>query len=142
MEEIDFSPNSKDWKKFESNNESIVLNIFYVSYNAKKIRHAYKSKYNLILENQVIHLMITDGEKWYYLAVKRFSALFRGITVNNNGDFYCLNCFQSYTTENRLKKHKKVCDNHDYCYVEIPEEDNKILKYKREICEGSIHYLC
>ena len=73
--------------------------------------------------------MVTDGEKWHYLAVKSLSALFKGITRNNNGDFYCLNSFQSYTTENRLKKHKKVCENHDYCYVEMPEEDNKILKY-------------
>ena len=52
--------------------------------------------------------MITDGEKWHYLAVKSFCALFRGIADNNNGDFYCLNCFQSYTTENKCKKHKKV----------------------------------
>ena len=80
-------------------------------------------------ENQVILLMITDGEKWHYLAVKSLSALFRGITGDNNGDFYCLNCFQSYTTENKLKRHKKVCENHDYCYEEMPEEDNKILKY-------------
>ena len=57
------------------------------------------------------------------------SSLFRRITGNNNGDFYCLNCFQSYTTENKLKKNKKICENHGYCYVEMPEEDNKILKY-------------
>ena len=55
------------------------------------------------------------------------SVLFRGITGTNNGDFYCLNCLQSYNTENKLKKHKKVCENLDYCYVEMPEEDNKIL---------------
>ena len=52
------------------------------------------------------------------------SALLREITDNNHGDFYCLNCFQSNTTENKLKKHKKVCEN---CYVEMPEENNKIL---------------
>ena len=75
--------------------------------------------------------MITDGEKWHYFAVKSLSALFRGKTLNNNGDFYCLRCFQLYTTENKLKKHKKVCENHDYCYVEIPEEDIKILKYNQ-----------
>ena len=73
--------------------------------------------------------MITDGEKWHYLAVKRLSALFRGITSKHDGDFYCLNYFQSYTTENKLKKYKKVCENHDYCYVEMPEEYNKTLKY-------------
>ena len=73
--------------------------------------------------------MITDGEKWHYLAVKRVSALFSGITSKHDGDFYCLNCFQSYTTENKLKKHKKACENHDYCYVEMPKEYNKTLKY-------------
>ena len=39
-------------------------------HNTEKIRHAYKSKYNLNRKNQVILLMITDGEKWHYLAVK------------------------------------------------------------------------
>ena len=73
--------------------------------------------------------MITDGKKRHYLAVKRLSALFKGITSKNKGDFYCLNCFQSYKTENKLKKHEKVCENYVYCYVEMPEEDNKILKY-------------
>ena len=68
-------------------------------------------------------------KKWHYLAVKSLSELFRGITSNNNGDFYCLNCFCSYRTEIKLKKHKNVCKNHEYCYAEIPEEDNKILKY-------------
>ena len=100
-------------------------------HNTEKIRHAYKSKYNKTRENQVILLTITDGEKWHYFAIKSLCALFREITGNNNGYSYCLNCFQSYTTENKLQKHKKVCENHDYCYVEMPEEDNKILKYNQ-----------
>ena len=41
------------------------------------------------------------------------SALLRGIRGNNNGHFYCLNCFRSYTIENKFKKHKNVCENHD-----------------------------
>ena len=61
--------------------------------------------------------------------MKCLSALFRRITSNNNGDFYCLNCFHLFRTENKFKKHKKVCENHDYCYVEMPKEDSKILKY-------------
>ena len=66
--------------------------------------------------------MITDGEKWHYLALKRLSALIRETISKHDGDFYCLNCFQSYTTKNKLKKHKKICENHDYCYVEMPED--------------------
>ena len=41
--------------------------------------------------------------------------------------FSCLNCFHSYSTKNKLKKHERLYD-HD-CYVEMPNEDNKILKY-------------
>ena len=73
--------------------------------------------------------MITDGKKWHYLAVKKLSVLLRGITSNHAEDFYCLNCFHSYSTEKKLKKHEKVCNDHDYFYVEMPNEVNKILKY-------------
>ena len=77
--EIDFPPKN-DWKKFELNNNSIALNILCVPDNTEEIRHASKSKYNLKHENQVILLMITNGEKLHYLAVKKLSALLRGIT--------------------------------------------------------------
>ena len=91
--EIDFPSHGKEWRKFESNNKSIALNILYVPHNTEKMRHACESKYNLTRENQVIFLMIIDGEKWHYLAVKSLSALFREITGNNQGDFHCSNCF-------------------------------------------------
>ena len=34
--DIDFPPTSKDWKKFEQNNESIALNVLYVPHRTKK----------------------------------------------------------------------------------------------------------
>ena len=37
--------------------------LYYVPHKTKEIRHAYKSKYNLNRERQVILLMITDGKK-------------------------------------------------------------------------------
>ena len=73
--------------------------------------------------------MITDGEKWHYLTVRKLSTLLTEITSKHDGDFYCLNCFNSYSTTKKLQKHEKVCKNYDYCYVEIPNEDNEILKY-------------
>ena len=65
----------------------------------------------------MILLMISDGQKWHYLLVKNLSGLLRGITSNHKEDFYCLNCFHSYRTENKLEAHKKICENHDYCHV-------------------------
>ena len=126
--DIDFPSTGKDWKKFELDNESIALNILYVPYNTKKIHIAYKSKHNL---TQIILLMITYGEKWHYITVKSLSALLRGITSNHDGYFYCLNCFHTYRTKNKLGKHKQICKSYDYCNVEMPNEDNNIIKYNQ-----------
>ena len=73
--EINFPSNINDWKKFELNNKSIALNVLYVPEGEKTITHAYKSKYNLTRENQVILLMISDGEKWHYLNRKKIKCL-------------------------------------------------------------------
>ena len=50
------------------------------------------------------------------------SALFKGITSNHDADFYCLNCLQSFRTENKLKTHENVCKSHDYCYTKMPKK--------------------
>ena len=108
----------------------------------KTINIAHKSKHNRKRENQVVLLMITNGEKWHYIAlksertddgfnrpIKSLSRLFRGITSNHDGDFYCLNCLHSFRTDNALKRHERLCDNNDYCNVEMPTQFNKTLKY-------------
>ena len=128
--DIDFPSTSKDWRKFELNNK-IALNILYVPHNTRKVNVAYKSKHNLICDKQVILLMITDGEKWHYLVVKKLPGLLRGTTSSHHGGFYRLNCFRSYRTRNKFEAHKKICENHDYCHVEMPTKDNNIIKYNQ-----------
>ena len=75
--------------------------------------------------------MIIDGEKWHCLVVKNLSGLLRRVTSNDHGGFYCLNCFHSYSTKNKLEAHKKICENHDYCHVEMPTKDNNTIKYNQ-----------
>ena len=127
-EDIDFPSTSKDWKKFKRNNE-IALNILYVPHNTKKVEIAYKSKHNLTREKQIILLIISNGENWHYLAIKSLSGLLTGITSNHKEECYCLNCFHSYRTKNKLEAHKKICGNRDYCRVEMPTKDNNTIKY-------------
>ena len=128
--DIDFPATSKDWRKFEVNNE-IALNILYVPHNTRKIHIADKSKRNLTCDKQVISLRISNGEKWHYLAVKNFPGLLRGITSTRKEDFYCLNCFRAYRTRNKLEAHKKICENHDSYNIEMPTKDNNIIKYNQ-----------
>ena len=103
-----------------------------MSHKTGKIHLDYKPKHNLTREKQVILLMITDDEKWHYTAVTKLSGLLREVTGNMNGDFFCLNYFHASRTKNKLETHKKICENHVYCHVEMPNQDNKIIKYNQE----------
>ena len=82
-------------------------------YNTEEIKHAYKSKHNLMHKDLLILLMIGDCEKLHCLYVKKLSAFIRGITSKYEGTFYCLNCFYSYSAKDELKNHKDVYDHHD-----------------------------
>ena len=77
-------------------------------------------------------MLITDGKKWHYLTVKKLSGLLRRITSKYEGGYYCLNCFHACSTKDKLKKHKDVCENHNYRYSEMPKKVNKVLKYNHE----------
>ena len=79
-----------------------------MSHNKKEICIAYQSKYNRKRENQAILLMITDGEKYHYLAAKSLPRLLYRITSNHDGDFYCLGCLHSFRADSVLKKHERL----------------------------------
>ena len=128
-EGIEFPAGQKDWTTFEQNNKTIALNILFILHNTETIRVSYRSEYNNKRKKQVILLMITDGKKWHYLVITNLSALLQGKSSNHEGDFYCLNCFNSYTTKNKLKEHEEICNNHDSCRIEMPKWVEKILKY-------------
>ena len=101
-EGIGFPVGPKEWQKFERNNKTVALNILFIPHNTKTISVAYRSEYYNKCKKQVILLMITDGNKWHYLAVTNLSVLLQRMSSNHDGDFYCLNCFNSYTTKNKL----------------------------------------
>ena len=67
-------PSEKDhWKKFRKNNVTIALNVLHAK--GEKIYPAYVSKHNSNRENQVIFLMIPNGEVWH--CSKKLSVLLR-----------------------------------------------------------------
>ena len=85
----------------------IALNLLYVPHNTKTISVAYRSEYINQRKKQVILSMITNGKISHCLAVTNLSALLQGKSSNNDGDFYCLNCFNSYTLKINLNNIKK-----------------------------------
>ena len=118
--EINFPAGFKEYSDFEKNNDTIALNIFYVPHKEADIRPCYISKFNKTREHNANLLMIADGtDKWHYIAVKRIPALLRGVSSTHNGDHYCLNCFHSYRTEEKLKAHEELCANNNFALIKI-----------------------
>ena len=73
--------------------------------------------------------------KWYYLTVKNFLYYLEKSTSNHIGDFYCLNSFHTIRTKDKSKKHEILCRDHDYCCIQMQNENIKISKYNhREKC--------
>ena len=58
--------------------------------------------------------MIADGKKMAWSFIKKFSSLLSEVTSKHVGDFYCLNRFHSYITNDKPEKREKVCIGHDY----------------------------
>ena len=84
---------------------SILCNI-----QIKAMKNLKKHEKHSNHEKQAILSMISNGEGWRYLAVKKYQHYFlRGITSKHDGDFYCLDRLLSFRTKYRLEQHKKVC---------------------------------
>ena len=99
-------------------NAAIALNIlFYVSHKEIDITPCCISKFNKTREHQANLLMITEGKDiLHYIAVKSIPAFIRGVWSTHNGDYYCLNYFHSYTTEEKLKAHQELCINNNFAF--------------------------
>ena len=129
---IDFPRHLKYWKKHETSNKSIALNVLYVPQRKKEVRQTYTSKYDSERLNQIILSMVTNGKKWDNLAVKNISKLLRGITSNHDRDYFCINCFYSFAKKEKLNLHENLYKNHHYCHMEMPEGYKNILKYNQD----------
>ena len=72
---------------------------------------------------------------------EKLSTLLRGITSKHQGDFYCLNCFHSFRTRNKLKFHEKVCKNKNVCGIVMPSEKDYILEFKQYLKSNKMPYI-
>ena len=41
------------------------------------------------------------------------------MTSKHQGDFYCLDSLHFFATKNKLESHKNVCENKEFCNVEM-----------------------
>ena len=90
QEKINYPSQKDGWKKPEKLNLVIALNVLYAN-KKEKICPAYISKHNLNREKQVILSMFRKRQMALFCS-KKPSKLLIGVTSNNEGGFYSLNC--------------------------------------------------
>ena len=73
---------------------------------------------------------------------KKLLALLRKRTSKNNFDFHCLNCLHSLRIlQNKLKSHKKTCENKGLFGIVIPSERKNILEFSQYVKPNKMPYL-
>lgn len=85
---------------------------------------------------QITLLKITDGAKWYFLALKStlqedntykpsksFSRLMKNISSNSNENHCCLVWFHSFRTQSKLNEHHELCKSKKKCVVKCQKKE-------------------
>ena len=103
--------------KFEKNNPGIAVNVLFSNKKSQHIHTARRSERNVKCKKQVNLLMVVDGEKRHYTAIK------------NTVYHYCINCFNGFRTGPARDKHYGYCSSNGHVKVNMPTEKEKCLKY-------------
>ena len=76
-------------------------------------------------------LLITDGEKSHYTAIKSLSRLLsRKNRVKRDQQYYCLNCLNAFNSQSSRDKHYGNCIDHEAVQIEMPQrEEDKWVQY-------------
>ena len=119
MDGIRYPVNFRVIDRFEHLNPNISISV--LGYNKEervyplRISKCTKRKHDIIL------LLIKDGEKSHYCLVKNISALLSSqINSNDHKRYFCLNCFNSFKDEDKLKEHKKYCYENESVKINMP----------------------
>ena len=129
MDELDFSDipfpvRVSDVPKFEMKN-GLSVNVF--GYEKSEVYPIHLTK-----ERDVRHvnlLVITKDDKSHYCWIKNFNRLLSDQHNDKNQYHYCHYCLHGFTKKTLLDKHIPYCQVHGAQRTEMPDEDNKWLKY-------------
>ena len=128
MKGIDYPVDFRGIDRFESQNPEISITV--LGYNKNERVNTLKvSKYTGCKHNIVL-LLIKNGEKSHYCLIKNISSLLSS-QINNNDHkrYFCLNCINSFKTEDSLDKHKEYCYNNECVNIMMPQP-NTFLNFK------------
>ena len=120
--DLSFPTSLKDISKFEFKN-SLTINVLDV-----EVRDIYLCRKGNPGHKLVNLLLICDGDKWHYAAVKSLSRLLRSSnSKHTTKQHFCMNCLQGFNEEKTRDDHYVYCSNNEMVRVEMPKDP--ILKF-------------
>ena len=127
MEGIEYPVMIKDIPKVEKQN-NLSINVFSLEDQTDKssLYPVYIS--NAESENIVDLLYLEHLGNSHYCLIKDLDS-FR-TDKNCHRQHTCRNCLRGFRTPEALENHKKICLDHSFCKVVMPEEDKKILSFR------------
>ena len=79
-------------------------------------------------------LLVTDGDKSYYVYIKDFERFMFYKTKNENKKYFCKSCLQCFVSKNALTEHKEICLNINGAqYLRLEKETIDFKKYFKQI---------
>ena len=112
--------------KFEKNNTGIVVNVLFSNKKSQNIYTARRSGHKVNGKKQVNLLMIVNGEKRYYTAIKNMSRLLSKLNGKTNRTYhYCINWFNDFRTGSARGKHYEYYSSNGHVKVTMPTEKEK-----------------
>ena len=89
-----------------------------------------RSERNVKCRKQVNLLMIVDGEKRHYTAIKNISRLLLKLNGKTQHVYhYCINCLNGFRTGSARDKYYEYCSSNGHVNVKMPTEKVKWLKF-------------
>ena len=96
---LEFPVSIKKIDKFEKNNPGIAVNVLFSNKKCldEDTYTVRRSERNVKCKKQVNLLMIEDGEKRHYTAIKSISRLLKSLNATHKGAYhFCINCFNGF----------------------------------------------
>ena len=128
---LEFPLSIKKIDKFERNNPAMAVNVLFSNKKSQKknIYTVRMSGRNVKCKKQVNLLMIVDGKKRHYTAIKNISRLLSELNGKTQHAYhYCMNCLHGFQVESARDKHCEYYSSNGHVKVNMPTEEEKWLK--------------
>ena len=138
---LEFPPLIKKIDKFKKNDPGIAINVLFSKKKSQNIYTVRRSKHNVKCKKQVNLLMIEDGEKRHYTAIKNISRLLSKLNGKTKRAYhFCMNCLNRFRTESVRDKHYEYYSSNGHVKVNMPTEEKKWLRFHDEQNQFKVPY--